>query len=304
MGREYPSYLNLVDNGELAARAEEAFMALRSCTLCPHECAVNRLKGEKGYCKTGNQAVVASYGAHFGEERPLVGIHGSGTIFFSWCNMRCVYCQNYDISHEGVGNPVTPDMLAFFFFELQEQGCHNINLVTPSHVVPFFLKALSMAASEGLRVPIVYNTSGYDSVDTLKLLDGVVDIYMPDFKYWDPEIGKRLSKVKDYPGVTRKALKEMHRQVGDLVIDDDGIAVRGLLVRHLVLPGGLASTKEVTRFIATKISKNTYINIMDQYRPCGQAHKYPPLDRRITPEEFQLALDEARAAGLWRFDRG
>lgn len=304
MDKEYPSYRNLIESGELAHRAEKAFNALESCALCPHECGVNRLKGEKGFCKIGNQALVASYGAHFGEERPLVGRNGSGTIFFSGCNMRCVYCQNYDISHEGVGNPVTPEILAFFFFELQEQGCHNINLVTPSHVVPFFLKALAIAAPEGLKIPIVYNTSGYDSVETLKLLDGIVDIYMPDFKYWDPQIGKKLSKVKDYPGAARRALKEMHRQVGDLVIDDNGIATRGLLVRHLVLPGGLASTPEVVQFIAKEISKDTYINIMDQYRPCGLAYKYPPLDRRITPEEYQQALQAARDAGLWRFDRG
>ena len=304
MDKEYPSYRNLIESGELAHRAEKAFNALESCALCPHECGVNRLKGEKGFCKIGNQALVASYGAHFGEERPLVGRNGSGTIFFSGCNMRCVYCQNYDISHEGVGNPVTPEILAFFFFELQEQGCHNINLVTPSHVVPFFLKALAIAVPEGLKIPIVYNTSGYDSVETLKLLDGIVDIYMPDFKYWDPQIGKKLSKVKDYPGAARRALKEMHRQVGDLVIDDNGIAIRGLLVRHLVLPGGLASTPEVVQFIAKEISKDTYINIMDQYRPCGLAYKYPPLDRRITPEEYQQALQAARDAGLWRFDRG
>ncbi len=293
-----------MESGELAARAEQAFKALEACNLCPHECGVNRLDGEKGYCKTGNQAVVASYGAHFGEERPLVGRNGSGTIFFSWCNMRCVYCQNYDISHEGVGNPVTPEILAFFFFELQEQGCHNINLVTPSHVVPFFLKALALAAPEGLKIPIVYNTSGYDSLETLRMLDGVVDIYMPDFKYWDPQVGKRLSKVKDYPSAARRALKEMHRQVGDLLIDDDGIATRGLLVRHLVLPEDLASTREVARFIAQEISPDTYINIMDQYRPCGEALKYPPLDRRITSEEYQQALQAARDAGLWRFDRG
>ena len=302
MAENYPSYLKLLESGELASRAEEAFNSLSSCKLCPHECGVNRLKGEIGYCKTDNQAVVASYGAHFGEERPLVGKKGSGTVFFSSCNMRCVYCQNYDISQKVVGSPVTPEILAFLFLELQQQGCHNINLVTPSHVVPFILKGLLLAASEGLKIPIVYNSSGYDSLNTLKLLHNIVDIYMPDFKYFDKDIAKKLSKVENYPEVAKTAIKEMHGQIGDLVIDDNGVAKRGLLLRHLVLPGDLASTKEVMHFIANSISKNTYVNLMDQYRPCGQAHKYPPLDRPITPEEYAKALQAAKEAGLTRFD--
>ncbi len=297
-----PSYLELLERGELEKRAEIAWKALASCELCPHRCNVNRQAGEKGFCKTGNQAVMASFGPHFGEEKPLVGTKGSGTVFFSWCNMRCVYCQNFDISHMGAGNEVTPEFLAFCFLSLQEDGCHNINLVTPSHVVPFFLKALVLAANEGLKIPIVYNTGGYDSVDTLRLLDGVIDIYMPDFKYSDASIAKRLSKISDYPSVARKAILEMHRQVGDLEIGPDGIATRGLLVRHLVLPEDLCGTEEILRFIAEEVSRNTYLNLMDQYRPCGKAYEFPPLDRRIKREEFEKALALAKKYGLNRLD--
>jgi len=288
-----PGYLKLLENGELERRADEAWRSLACCEFCPHRCRVNRLKGEKGFCKTTDQAILDSYGPHFGEEAPLVGKKGSGTVFFSWCNMRCLYCQNYEVSHLGSGQAVSNEFLAFCFLALQEDGCHNINLVTPSHVVPFILKALVLAAREGLSIPLVYNTGGYDSVNTLRLLDGVVDIFLPDFKYWDRDVGRRLSHVPDYPEVARKAIKEMHRQVGDLVIGPDGIARRGLMVRHLVLPGGLSGTKPILQFIAREISLNTYLNVMDQYRPCGEAYDHPPLDRRITREEYADALAAA-----------
>ena len=299
-----PGYLKLLENGELERRADEAWRSMARCELCPHCCRVNRLKGEKGFCQTTDQVILDSYGPHFGEEAPLVGKKGSGTVFFSWCNMRCLYCQNYEVSHLGSGHAISNEFLAFCFLALQEDGCHNINLVTPSHVVPFILKALVLAAREGLSIPLVYNTGGYDSVNTLRLLDGVVDIFLPDFKYWDRDVGRRLSHVPDYPQVARKAIKEMHRQVGDLAIGPDGIARKGLLVRHLVLPGGLSGTKSILRFIARDISLNTYLNIMDQYRPHGEAYDHPPLDRRITQEEYADALGAAREEGLNRLDKG
>lgn len=303
MNEPAASYLGLLESGELERRANEAWSRLEGCELCPHRCKVNRLKGELGFCKTAGQAIVASYGPHFGEERPLVGRRGSGTVFFSRCNLKCLFCQNYDISHLGSGEAVTPEFLAFVFLALQEDGCHNINLVTPSHVVPFILKALVLAAGEGLAVPLVYNSGGYDALGTLRLLDGVVDIYMPDLKYWDAEVAKRLSGAADYPEVARAAIKEMHAQVGDLTMSPGGIATRGLLVRHLVLPEGLAGTGPCMRFLAEEISRNTYVNVMAQYRPCGTASRHPPLDRRITPAEYAEAVSLARKAGLVRLDR-
>jgi putative pyruvate formate lyase activating enzyme len=303
MGSDKPGYLRLLESGELDQRVEKVWESLSCCNLCPHCCRVNRLKGEEGFCKVTNQVMVASYGPHFGEEAPLVGIKGSGTVFFSWCNLRCVYCQNYEISHLGVGQIVSPEILASCFLLLQKDGCHNINLVTPSHVVPFILKSLVIAARKGLTIPLVYNTGGYDSVKTLRLLNGIIDIYMPDFKYWDEDTGKRLSKIPNYPQVAKKAIKEMHRQVGDLVIGPDGVAKRGLLIRHLVLPEGLSGTRSILQFIAEEISPLTYINIMDQYRPCGEANNYPPLDRRITADEYAEALKSAKYLGFTRLDR-
>jgi putative pyruvate formate lyase activating enzyme len=245
---------------------------------------------------------VSSWGPHFGEERPLVGSHGSGTIFFGNCNLGCIFCQNYTISHLGEGREMSFERLAEVMLELQGIGCHNINLVTPTHQMPMILRALSIAAHKGLTIPIVYNCGGYESLEAVKLLDGVVDIYMPDFKYADPEMSLKYSKAKDYPAVAKAVIREMHRQVGDLVMDEDGIALRGLLVRHLVLPEGVAGTREVVRFIAEEISKNTYVNIMDQYRPCYKAFVNPPLDRRITEKEFTEAVKLALEAGLTRLD--
>ncbi|MFH7326044.1 radical SAM protein, partial [Desulfurivibrio sp. C05AmB] len=273
-----------------------------ACDMCPRRCGVNRLAGELGVCRTGAQAVVASYGPHFGEEEPLVGRMGSGTIFFSNCNLGCVFCQNYEISHLGAGEAVTAAELAAMMLALQDQGCANINLVTPSHVVAQILAALEIAAEGGLKLPLVYNSSGYDAVETLALLDGVVDIYMPDFKFWDSASARRLAKAPDYPQQARAALLEMHRQVGDLQLDRRGLARRGLLVRHLVMPGGTAESEAILQFIADELSPATYVNIMEQYHPCGQAGKYPPLDRPLAPGEYERVLDAARRAGLRRLD--
>ncbi len=301
MLKNYPGYLELLKTGELEKRVEALWSFLEECRLCPNQCRVNRLKGEKGICQVLDRPVVSSYGPHFGEERPLVGEGGSGAIFFTWCNLRCVFCQNWEISHLGEGDVITVEDLAKIMLILQMWGCHNINLVTPTHQVPFIVKAIYIAAKQGLNLPIVYNCGGYESVEVLKLLSGIVDIYMPDIKYMDDEVALKLSKVKDYSKVVREAVKEMHRQVGDLVIEG-GIARRGLLVRHLVLPGGLSQTEEVIKFVAEEISKNTYFNLMDQYRPCGDAWKYPPLDRKITEEEWREALRWAKYYGLKRLD--
>jgi putative pyruvate formate lyase activating enzyme len=275
---------------------------LENCRLCPRECDVNRLEDEKGVCRTGRLAMVSSYSPHFGEEDPLVGINGSGTIFFTNCNLLCVFCQNWEISHLGEGREVSSKSLAGMMLHLQEQSCHNINFVTPSHVIAQILEALSYAVEGGLKIPLVYNTGGYDSVASLRMLEGIFDIYMPDFKFWDPEMARRYLKAPDYPERAREAIKEMHRQVGDLILDENGIALRGVLLRHLVMPGGLAGTREIMRFVARDISRNTYVNIMDQYRPCGNASNYPPLDRSITPDEYEEALRSAREEGITRLD--
>jgi len=297
-----PGYQKLHDSNELQNRINQAYELLRKCRVCPRECGVNRLEGEIGVCGLGKDVMVSSFAPHFGEESPLVGRHGSGTIFITNCNLKCVFCQNYDISHLGHGSTVTLEEFAGTMLTLQRQGCHNINIVTPTHIVPQMLSALQIAATNGLRVPLVYNCGGYESLETLKILDGIVDIYMPDFKYADPEVGQRLSKTKDYSSVAKTALKEMHRQVGDLVWDDDGIAQRGLLVRHLVLPNGLAGTPELMRFLAEEISPNTYVNVMAQYRPCYRAHEFPDINRRPTSREYQDAVQAALDAGLTRLD--
>lgn len=276
---------------------------LNSCTLCPRRCGVNRLEGEKGICNTGRRVWVAAFEPHFGEERPLVGKNGSGTIFFGHCNLLCNFCQNYDISHGGGGRAVSDKALAQIMLSLQNQGCHNINLVTPSHVVPQILSALEIAVEHGLKLPIVYNSSGYDRVSTLHLLDGIVDIYMPDFKFWDKSIAAKTCAAPDYPEVARRAIKEMHRQVGNLTLGADGIAVKGLLLRHLVLPDNLADTREVMDFIVREVSADTYVNIMPQYRPCGRAAEIKALDRPITTEEFETALQDAKEVGIHRLDQ-
>ena len=293
-------YRTLLRSGELYNRVQQAQGKLQPCRVCPRHCEIDRTGSKLGTCLIGVKAVVASANPHFGEEFPIRGWFGSGTIFFAGCNLRCVYCQNFEISHEPTGQEVESEDLANLMLDLQEQGCHNINFVSPSHQVPQMLEGILVAAQRGLRLPIVYNTSSYDDVDMLKILDGVVDIYMPDFKYADTVIGRRLSKIPDYPARAQAALKEMHRQVGDLELDDEGLALRGLLVRHLVLPGGLAGTEEVMGFLATEISRETYVNIMDQYHPAAKADRHPILNRPITSREVDQARNLAHAWGLYR----
>jgi len=297
-----PSYLKLYGEGELSRRIEKAVGLMASCDLCPRECGVNRLEGELGYCQTGREAKGSSYNAHFGEESPLVGRYGSGTIFMGSCNLLCSFCQNYDISHLREGVEVEPEQIAAMMVQLSERGCHNINFVTPTHVVPQLLEALAIAVEHGLNVPLVYNSSGYDKKETLQMLDGIIDIYMPDFKFWDGKWAERYCQAPDYRQVAVAAIKEMHRQVGDLVIDDQGLALRGLLVRHLVMPKDVAGSRDVLEFLAKEISPNTYVNVMDQYRPCGEAHKDEHINRRLSSEEFKDAMDAARKAGLKRLD--
>ncbi len=296
-------YLELHESGELQNRIDRAYEMLRECRICPRECGVDRLEDELGVCRTGKDALVSSFSPHFGEESPLVGRHGSGTIFMTNCNLKCIFCQNYDISHLESGRKVTIEQLAGMMLMLQERNCHNINIVTPTHVVPQMLAALQIAIERGLNVPLVYNCGGYESLEMLKLLNGIVDIYMPDLKYADAEVGERLSKAKDYPQVAKAALKEMHRQVGDLAMDERGIAQRGLLVRHLVLPNGLAGTPELMRFLAEEVSPNTYINVMAQYRPCFKADEYADINRRPTNKEYQDAVQATLDAGLKRLDQ-
>jgi putative pyruvate formate lyase activating enzyme len=298
-----PAYLRLARTGELNDRVDAAWEHLRRCDLCARYCRVDRLQGIKGaLCRTGEHAIVHSYGPHHGEEDPLRGWWGSGTVFFSWCNLRCVFCQNWEISHKGLGEAVTPARLAQMMLELQSLGCHNINLVSPSHVVAQILAAVAIAARRGLRLPLVYNTGGFDSLEALALLDGVVDIYMPDMKYGHDETAFRYSRIRGYVAINRAAVREMHRQVGDLVLDESGIAQRGLLVRHLVMPGLAAETESVLTFVARELSRNTYLNLMDQYRPCYRASEHPPLDRPLSREEYAQAVRTARGLGLRRPD--
>ncbi len=298
----YPSYIALAHTGELRRRVKAARDILNACTLCPKNCRAPRTKKNIGACQTTDVAKVCAAHPHFGEESPLVGKHGSGTIFLSWCNLSCVFCQNAEISAEGEGRPVNAEQLATMMLDLQAAGCHNVNLVSPTHVVPQILEALEIAIAEGLRIPLVYNTGGYDSVSTLRLLDGIVDIYMPDMKYADATIGLRFSGVPDYPEINRAAVLEMHRQVGDLVLDEQGIAKRGLLVRHLVLPDNLAGTEAIMQFLAQEVSPDTYVNIMAQYHPAYRAAIFPSLNRRITPNEYRAAIATARKVGIHRLD--
>ncbi len=295
----YPAYRRLLSGSAFEEIETRALERLRSCNLCPRNCGVDRLKGELGFCRGPRLAKVSSYGPHFGEERPLVGRNGSGTIFFTGCNLRCCFCQNYDISHFDRGREVTAPELAEMMLALEAGGCHNINLVTPTHFVPQIISSLKIAASMGLSIPVVYNCGGYEAIETLRLLEGIVDIYMPDFKFMSQASSKRYLNASDYPQVAKAALKEMHRQVGDLVIKD-GIALRGLLVRHLVMPSHLDDSREIFRLIATEISPSTFVNVMDQYRPCHEADRFPEIARRISVEEFERALDYARKEGLER----
>ncbi len=292
-----PAYRALHASGEITRRAHALLDRLSRCQLCPRRCGADRLAGGLGECGVGRFARVSSAFAHFGEEAVLVGTGGSGTIFFSECNLRCVFCQNWEISHGGEGREVEDEDLASLMLDLQDRGCHNVNLVTPSHVVPQVVAALANAVSRGLRVPIVFNTSAYDTVETLRVLDGLVDIYMPDFKYWTPEASAKYLTAPDYPEVAREAIREMHRQVGDLQVGRDGVAVRGLLVRHLVMPGALPESFEIIRFLAS-LSRGTHLNVMAQYRPLGHAGAFPEIARRPLRDEVEAVRRAAIAAGL------
>lgn len=297
------AYAELYHAGKLRERIEAAVSLLENCSVCPHKCGVNRLSGDTGKCRTPREAMVSSYGPHSGEEAPLVGKHGSGTIFFTNCNLACLFCQNYPISQLGQGQQVSKEELAHIMLSLQARKCHNINLVSPTHVVPQILEALELAVESGLDLPLVYNSGGHDSVETLTLLDGIVDIYMPDMKYHDEHIAEELSGIEDYPAINKAAVKEMHRQVGDLEADEHGVARRGLLVRHLLLPHGLAGTKGIVDFLSKEISCNTYTNVMAQYHPCHNAFRVPSLTRPISSSEFHEAVSMARQVGLNRLDK-
>jgi len=295
-------YTGLHAEGKLAILGNKLRHELESCRLCPRDCGANRLNGEKGICKTGQKAMVSSYSAHFGEEKPLVGQYGSGTIFFTNCNLLCNFCQNYDISHLGRGIEVDDNQLAEMMLDLQERGCHNINLVTPTHVVPQIVSALDIAAGMGLHIPLVFNTGAYDKIDTLKELEGVVDIYMPDFKFWSKKLSGETCNAADYRERAAEAIKEMHRQVGNLVLNDEGIAVRGLLIRHLVMPGYAEDTRKILSYISGSVSQNTYVNIMPQYYPCGEVLASETLGRPLKPGEHREAIEYARSLGLNNID--
>jgi len=299
------AYLKTYEEGRLQQKAAEALELLRNCHVCPRNCEVNRLENKTGVCKSGRLARVTSAFTHFGEEDCLRGWNGSGTIFFAWCNLRCVFCQNFETSQQGDGAEVTAQQLAAIMLQLQSAGCHNINFVTPEHVVPQILEALLIAINGGLRLPLVYNTSSYDSLESIRLMDGVVDIYMPDFKLWDAQRSLRYLLARDYPDAARRVVKAMHEQVGDLRVDENGLALRGLIVRHLVMPGLLDDTGEIVRWLAGELSPDTYVNVMDQYYPAWKAKtdaKFSDINRGIHASEFAQAITYARAAGLWRLD--
>ena len=295
-----PSYIKLYNSGELQERIKILNAILEDCRLCPRDCRKNRLKGEIGICKAGAELMVSSVFPHFGEEPPLVGYYGSGTIFLTHCNLRCIFCQNFDISHSGEGKEVTTNEFADYMIYLQRLGCHNINFVTPTHYAAQIISTLPKAIEMGLELPLVWNCGGYESIEVIKLLDGIVDIYMPDFKYSISTSAKKYSKASDYPDIVKEALKEMHRQVGVLKMDNRGIAYRGLLIMHLIMPDGIAGTKDAMEFISKELSPDSYVNIMDQYRPCYKAFDHPEISRRITTEEYEEAVRFARDAGLYR----
>ena len=300
-----PAYMKLFHSGELYRRSRQALRSLANCKVCPRDCEVNRLNNEHSVCKTGRKARVGSYAPHYGEEDCLRGTNGSGTIFFSLCNLKCVFCQNYDISQDGEGIEVSPEDLAAMMLDLQNRGCHNINFVTPEHVVPQILEALPLAVQMGLRLPLVYNTGAYDSMESMRMMEGIVDIYMPDFKYWSNERSQKYLKAKDYPETARTVIKEMHRQVGDLVLDENGLAKRGVLLRHLVMPDGLEDAENIMGYLSQEISADTYLNIMSQYFPAGKVSeiKYQEINRRPYSQELATVEKIARQCGLHRFDQ-
>lgn len=298
-----PAYERLERERKLARRIEEAYAIFEICQLCPRRCGVNRLKGEKGFCRAPLKPVVFSYHPHFGEEICLVGQYGSGTIFFSNCNLRCIFCQNWPISHEGRGKEVTDEDLANMMLHLQKIGCHNINLVTPTHVMPNILSAIRIALKKGLKIPMVYNTSGYELLEIVKMLDGIIDIYLPDMKYTDPEKAAKYSaEARDYPEITKKAIIEMNRQVGQLLLDRNGIALRGLMIRHLLMPNRVAGTENFVKWVSENLPKSTYVNIMAQYRVEYKAYEYPEIARGITVGEFLEAMEWAKKYGLTNLD--
>lgn len=299
-----PAYLELHKSGELKIRAEKLWNIMENCTLCPRECSAERLDGYIGYCRSeGTILKISSAFAHFGEEKPLVGNRGSGTIFFTHCNLRCVFCQNWEISHQGLGKEISIEELADIMINLQNRGCHNINLVTPTHFSAHIIKALDIAAGKGLRIPIVYNTSGWERMEVLKLLDGIIDIYLPDFKFWDEKMSdKYLSGASNYPEITKKAILEMHRQVGVAKPEQDGLIYRGLMIRHLVMPNNVSGSIEIVEWISENLPKETYVNIMAQYRPSFKAYDYPEISRRVTNEEYSAVVNRAKELGLTNLD--
>ena len=301
-----PAWIRSIEAGQLSSKIERALAELSDCVVCPRNCHVDRLADRIGVCKSGRLARVSAHFPHFGEEDVLRGWHGSGTIFFAWCNLRCVFCQNYETSQDGQGGIVSPQRIAQMMYELQQEGCHNINFVTPEHVVPQILEALPFAYEVGVRLPIVYNTSSYDSLTSIELMDGIADIYMPDFKFWSAERSKLYMKAEDYPEVARRAIRAMHDQVGNLVINENGLARRGLLIRHLVMPGMLDETRSILEWIAAELGTNTYINLMDQYHPAGKvsAVQYHEINRRTLSSEFLEAKRIAWSLGLHRLDDG
>jgi len=295
-------YMTAHKNGKLKEAVSYFKQSMDKCEICPRKCGANRNHGELGLCETGKFAVVSSYCPHFGEEEPLVGRFGSGAIFFSHCNLMCNFCQNYEVSHFNKGIKVNDFALANIMLTLQNYGCHNINFVSPTHVLPQILSALEYAVSMGLNIPIVYNTSSYDSVETLKHIEGIFDIYLPDIKFWDPETAELTCKAKNYPEIARNAVREMYNQVGDLEIDDNKIARSGLLVRHLLMPDCLGETEKVMTFLANDVSVNTYVNVMAQFVPVGNSAQFPKINRRVSSEEYELGILVARDAGLWRIN--
>jgi len=299
-----PAYLKLLKTGELGNRAEKLWGIMESCQLCPRKCGVNRLEGMSGFCHSPDSTlVVSAFHPHFGEERPLVGIGGSGTIFLTHCNLRCVFCQNWEISQLGKGSECSLDDFAAMMLRLQEIGCHNINFVTPTHYSAHILKALVIAAENGLRLPIVYNTNGWERLEILEVLDGIVDIYLPDFKYWDSVMSTKYSSgAESYPEVTKAAILEMHRQVGVATLKKDGIMQRRLIIRHLVMPNNVAGSEKIMEWIAENLPKNTYVNIMVQYTPHFKAHDHPEISRRITREEYVKVVNKAQEVGLTNLD--